>query len=413
MAFRRRKQPVADFNKRVGSDGRPITAAILREAIVKSHAIVTALIVACMLLTCILGGAEAKKTMKKEPFGKTEDGQAVDLYTLSNKNGLEAAITNFGGIVVSLKVPDRSGKVDDVVLGYDQLDGYLTNKAFFGAIVGRYANRIAHGKFALNGTTSNIPKNDGDNALHGGLKGFNKRLWTAKDVSGAHGQALELTYLSKDGEEGFPGNLNAKVVYTLTDQNELRIDYSATTDKDTVINLTNHSYFNLAGQGNGDILDHELLIHADRFTPVDATLIPTGELKPVKGTPFDFTKATAIGGRINQDDEQLKVGKGYDHNWVLNSGGKGAVSVAAEAYEPKTGRVLQVLTDQPGVQFYSGNFLDGTIQGKGGKVYNLRNGFCLETQHFPDSPNHPKFPSTVLKPGQKYKTTTVFKFSSR
>jgi aldose 1-epimerase len=366
-----------------------------------------------MLVTCSLGGAEAKKTMKKEPFGKTEDGQPVDLYTLSNKNGVEAAITNFGGIIVSLKVPDRGGKLDDVVLGYEQLDGYLTNKAFFGAIIGRYANRIAHGKFVLNGTTYNIPKNDGDNALHGGLKGFNKRLWTAKDVSGSHGQALELTYLSPDGEEGFPGNLSAKVVYTLTDQNELRIDYSATTDKETVINLTNHSYFNLAGQGTGDILGHELTIRADRFTPVDATLIPTGELKPVKATPFDFTKGTAIGARIAQEDEQLKVGKGYDHNWVLNSKGKGSVSLAAEAYEPKSGRVLQVLTDQPGIQFYSGNFLDGSITGKSSKVYNLRNGFCLETQHFPDSPNQPKFPSTVLKPGQQYKTTTVFKFSSR
>jgi aldose 1-epimerase len=380
---------------------------------VKSRAIAILVTVACILVVSNLGGAEAKKTMKKEPFGKTEDGQPVDLYTLSNKNGVEAAITNFGGIVVSLKVPDRKGKLDDVILGYDQLDGYLTNKAFFGAIIGRYGNRVAHGKFVLTGTTYNIPKNDGDNALHGGLKGFNKRLWTAKDVSGSHGQALEVTYLSKDGEEGFPGNLSAKVVYTLTDQNELKIDYSATTDKDTVINLTNHSYFNLAGQGNGDILGHELTIRADRFTPVDSTLIPTGELKPVKGTPFDFTKATAIGARISQDDPQLKVGKGYDHNWVLNSGGKGALSVAAEAYEPTTGRVLQVLTDQPGVQFYSGNFLDGSITGKGGKVYNLRNGFCLETQHFPDSPNQPKFPSTVLKPGQHYQTTTVFKFSSR
>jgi aldose 1-epimerase len=390
-----------------------IAAAILREAIVKSRALVLAMTVACMLLMGSLGGAQAKKTMKKEPFGKTEDGQPVDLYTLSNKKGMEAAIINFGGIVVSLKVPDKAGKLDDVVLGYDQLDGYLTNKAYFGALIGRYGNRIAHGTFTLNGTTYTVPKNNGENSLHGGIKGFNRRLWTAKDVSDSHGQALELTYLSKDGEEGYPGNLTAKVVYTLTDQNELRIDYSATTDKDTVINLTNHTYFNLAGQGNGDILGHELTIRADKFTPVDATLIPTGELKPVKGTPFDFTKSTAIGARINQDDEQIKVGKGYDHNWVLNSGGKGAVSLAAEAYEPKTGRVLQVLTDEPGVQFYSGNFLDGSIQGKGGKVYNLRNGFCLETQHFPDSPNHSSFPSTVLKPGQHYKTTTVFKFSAR
>jgi aldose 1-epimerase len=357
--------------------------------------------------------AEAKSSMKKQSFGKTADGQPVDLYTLTNKNGMEATITNWGGIVVSLTAPDRNGKFDDVVLGYDQLDGYLTNKAFFGALIGRYGNRIAHGEFKLGGTTYNVPKNDGQNSLHGGNTGFNKRLWTAKDVSGPHGQALELTYLSKDGEEGYPGNLNVKVVYTLTDTNELKIDYSATTDKETVLNLTNHSYFNLAGQGNGDILETQLTLVADRFTPVDATLIPTGELRPVKGTPFDFTKPMAIGSRINQDDEQLKFGKGYDHNWVLNSGGKGGVTLAAEAYEPKSGRVLQILTDQPGIQFYTGNFLDGSITGKGGKVYNHRAAFCLETQHFPDSPNHPSFPTTTLKPGQHYHTVTIFKFSKK
>jgi aldose 1-epimerase len=315
--------------------------------------------------------------------------------------------------VVSLNAPDRNGKFDDVVLGYDQLDGYLTNKAFFGALIGRYGNRIAHGQFKLDGTTYNLPKNDGDNTLHGGMRGFNKRLWTAKDVSNNKGAALELTYLSKDGEEGFPGNLSAKVIYTLTDQNELHIDYSATTDKDTVVNLTNHSYFNLAGQGKGDILGHQLLIKADRFTPVDQTLIPSGDLKAVKGTPFDFIKPTAIGERINQDDQQLKFGKGYDHNWVLNGGIKATPALAAEAYEPKSGRVLQVWTTEPGVQFYSGNFLDGTITGKSGKVYNLRYAFCLETQHFPDSPNHANFPSTELKPGQKYHTSTIFKFSAR
>ncbi|HST11106.1 MAG TPA: aldose epimerase family protein, partial [Terriglobales bacterium] len=278
---------------------------------------------------------------------------------------------------------------------------------------GRYGNRIAHGQFKLGGSTYNVPKNDGENSLHGGNVGFNKRLWTGKDVSGPHGQALELTYLSKDGEEGYPGNLNVKVVYTLTDQNELKINYSATTDKETVLNLTNHSYFNLAGQGNGDILEHQLTLHADRFTPVDKTLIPTGELRPVKGTPFDFTKPTAIGARIDADDEQIKFGKGYDHNWALNSGGKGGVKLAAEAYEPKSGRVLQVLTDQPGIQFYTGNFLDGSITGKGGKVYNHRFAFCLETQHFPDSPNHPSFPTTTLKPGQQYHTITIFKFSKK
>jgi aldose 1-epimerase len=360
-----------------------------------------------------LASGEAKSNMKKQSFGKTSDGRPVDLYTLSNKMGMEVTITNFGGIVVSLKAPDRTGKFEDVVLGYDSIDGYLTNKAFFGALIGRYGNRIAHGKFMLNDKTYSLPKNDGDNTLHGGLEGFNKRLWTAKDVSGSKGPALELTYLSPDGEEGFPGNLKVKVVYTLNDQNELTIAYSATTDKDTVVNLTNHSYFNLAGQGNGDVLAHELMIKGDAITAVDDTLIPTGELRPVKGTPFDFTHATAIGARINQDDPQLKVGKGYDHNWVLNDHGSRTPALVAEAFEPKSGRVLQVLSTEPGVQFYSGNFLDGTITGKGGKAYNRRFGFCLETQHFPDSPNHPKFPSTMLKPGQTYSTTTIFKFSSR
>jgi aldose 1-epimerase len=351
--------------------------------------------------------------MQKQPFGKTNDGRAVDLYTLTNQKGMEVAITNFGGIIVALKVPDRKGKIDDVVLGYDALDGYLLNKAFFGAIIGRYGNRIAHGKFTLDGKTYSLPKNDGDNTLHGGPEAFNKRLWSARDVSTSKGQALELTYRSPDLEEGFPGNLEVKVIYTLSkEQNELTIAYSATTDKDTVVNLTNHSYFNLAGQGNGDILNHQLKILGDRITAVDATLIPTGELRPVKGTPFDFTQATAIGARINQDDPQLKLGKGYDHNFVLNAHSK-TPALAAEAYEPSSGRVLQVLTTEPGVQFYSGNFLDGSIQGKGGKVYNYRYGFCLETQHFPDSPNHPTFPSTELKPGQTYLTTTIFRFSTR
>jgi aldose 1-epimerase len=381
---------------------------------VKRRLLVTAFLLAGMItMGSWPANAEAKSTMKKQSFGKTSDGRPADLYTLTNQKGMEVAITNFGGIVVSLKVPDRTGKFDDVVLGYDSLDGYLTNKAFFGAVIGRYGNRIAHGKFTLNGQTYTLPKNDGDNTLHSGPEGFNKKLWTAKDVSSAKGQALELTYLSPDGEEGFPGNLNAKVVYTLNDQNELTIAYSATTDKETVVNLTNHSYFNLAGQGMGDILSHELMIKGDHITAVDETLIPTGELRPVKGTPFDFTHATAIGARINQDDPQLKLGKGYDHNWVLNDHGSRSPVLVAEAYEAKSGRVLQVLSTEPGVQFYSGNFLDGTIQGKGGKVYNYRYGFCLETQHFPDSPNHPKFPSTTLKPGQTYSTTTVFKFSTR
>lgn len=353
--------------------------------------------------------AEANPKMQKQSFGKTEDGQQTYLFTLTNKNGMEAAITNYGGTVVTLKVPDRNGKLDDVVLGYDKLEDYEAGKAYFGAIVGRYANRIAHAKFTLDGTTYTLPKNDGDNHLHGV---FNKRVWNAKDVSSSSGQALELTYLSKDGEDGFPGNLSVKVVYTLTDQNELKIDYSATTDKDTVLNLTNHCYFNLAGQGNGDILQTQLMIRADRFTPVDATLIPTGELRSVKGTPFDFLTSTVIGARIDQDDQQLKLGHGYDHNWVLNNATAGSLFAAAQAYEPHSGRVLEVSTTEPGLQLYTGNFLDG-IRGKGGKVYNRRYAFCLETQHFPDSPNHPQFPSTVLKPGQHFESTTVYKFSSK
>jgi len=353
--------------------------------------------------------AEAKSKMQKQSFGKTEDGEPVDLYILTNKNGMEAAITNYGGTVVSLIVPDRNGKREDVVLGYDNLAGYTTGKAYIGATVGRYANRIAHATFTLDGTTYTLAKNDGDNHLHGG---FNKRIWTAKDVSGSAGQALELSYLSKDGEEGFPGNLPIKVVYTLTDQNELKIDYSATTDKDTVLNLTNHAYFNLAGQGNGDILQQQIMIKADRFTSIDATSIPTGELRSVKGTPFDFTNSTAIGARIDQNDQQLKLGRGYDHNWVLNNGTPGSLFLAAQAYDQHSGRVLEVLTTEPGIQLYTGNFLDG-IHGKDDKVYKRRYAFCLETQHFPDSPNHPNFPSAELKPGQHFQSTTVYKFSTK
>jgi len=353
--------------------------------------------------------AEANSKMRKQSFGKTEDGQQTDLYILTNKNGVEAAITNYGGTVVYLKAPDRDGKFDDVVLGYDNLEGYAGGKAYIGATVGRYANRIAHATFTLDGTTYSLAKNDGDNHLHGG---FSKRVWTAKDISSSAGQALELTYLSKDGEEGFPGNLSVKVVYTLTDRNELKIDYSATTDKDTVLNLTNHAYFNLAGQGNGDILQQQIMIKADRFTPIDATSIPTGELRSVKGTPFDFTTATAIGARIDQDDQQLKLGKGYDHNWVLNNPTPGSLFLAAEAYDPHSGRMVEVLTTEPGIQLYTGNFLDG-IHGRDGKVYNRRYAFCLETQHFPDSPNKPNFPSTVLKPGQHFQSTTVYKFSTK
>jgi aldose 1-epimerase len=356
--------------------------------------------------------AEAKSKMQKQAFGKIQDGQTVDLYVLSNKHGMTAAITNFGATLVSLKVPDRDGKIADVVLGYDNPADYETGKAYFGGTIGRYGNRIAHGKFTLDGVTYSVPTNDGENSLHGGVRGFNKRVWTAREVSSDAGEALELTYLSKDGEEGYPGNLKVKVVYTvLADQNALKIEYTATTDKATVTNITNHSYFNLAGQGNGNILQHQLTLFASQFTPVDATLIPTGKLEGVRGTPFDFLQATAIGARINQDDQQLKFGKGYDHNWVLDKSSEGALSLAARAYDAQSGRILEVSTTEPGVQFYSGNFLDGTVHGKDGNVYGYRSAFCLETQHFPDSPNHANFPSTVLKPGQTLRSTSVYKFT--
>jgi aldose 1-epimerase len=360
----------------------------------------------------LLGGRSTvlAKPTEKTAFGKTPDGQAIDLYTLTNKNGMQVAITNFGGIVVRIKVADRHGKAEDVVLGYDGLDGYVSDKAYFGAIVGRYGNRIAQGKFTLDGKSYTLARNNGGNSLHGGIKGFNKAVWKAQEVAGKDGPSVELTYTSKDGEEGYPGNLSVNVVYTLTDRNELKIDYSATTDKKTVLNLTNHSYFNLNPAG-GDILQHVLMIQADKFTPVDAGLIPIGELRSVAETPFDFRKPTAIGKRIDQDDEQLKLGKGYDHNFVLNKKGQG-VELAARVVEPTTGRVLEVLTSEPGVQFYSGNFLDGAVRGKGGKVYGRRSALCLETQHFPDSPNHPTFPTTELKPGQKYHSTTIYKFSA-
>jgi aldose 1-epimerase len=350
--------------------------------------------------------AELQGQVTKQSFGKTPDGTAVDLYTIKS-GALEAKITNYGGIVTSLKVPDRHGKIADVVLGYAALDGYLTKSPFFGALIGRYGNRIGGAKFVLDGKTYSTPKNDGKNTLHGGDKGFDKAVWKAKEIP--HG--IELTLVSPDGDAGFPGTLTTVVRYTLGGK-DLKIEYSATTDKDTVLNLTSHSYFNLKGQGEGGVLQHELKLNASRYTPVDDNLIPTGELAPVAGSPFDFRKPTTIGARIDNDNDQIKKGKGYDHNWVLDSGG-GKLSEAAEVYEPTTGRVMQVWTDQPGVQFYTGNFLDGTITGKGGKVYQRRAALCLETQHFPDSPNHPKFPSTELKPGEKYHTVTIYRFSAR
>jgi aldose 1-epimerase len=349
---------------------------------------------------------KGKSQLMPQPFGKLPDGTAIDLYTLSNGKGMEARIMTYGATVVSLTAPDKAGKYADVVQGMDSVEGYVKGVPYFGATIGRYGNRIGHAQFTLEGQTYHTPKNDGDNTLHGGVQGFDKRVWTARDT----GSGLEFTYVSKDGEEGFPGTLTSKVLYSVTPENELRIEYTATTDKPTVLNLTNHSYFNLAGQGEGDILDHQVMIAADRFTPVDKGLIPTGELKPVAGTPFDFTKATAIGARIEQKDEQLVFGKGYDHNWVLNGSG---MKKAAEVYDPKTGRVMEVMTDQPGLQFYTGNFLDGTIHGKGGKVYGHRAAFCMETQHYPDSPNKPSFPTTELKPGETYHTVTSYRFSAR
>jgi aldose 1-epimerase len=354
-------------------------------------------------------------TIRKQSFGKTAGGEQIDLYSLTNKKGMEVSITNFGATVVTLRVPDRAGKPADVVLGFDTLEGYESGKAYFGATVGRYGNRIAGGQFSLDGKTYTLPKNDGNNTLHGGIVGFNKKVWKAREIASKDGESLEFSYLSADGEEGFPGNLSAKVVFTVpAERNELKIEYTATTDKDTVLNLTNHSYFNLAGEGSGDILDHVLTLHAKQFTPVDKTLIPTGELRDVASTPLDFTSATAIGKRINESYEQLVFGKGYDHNWVLVRSGSGnGLTIAAEAYEPKSGRKLEVLTTEPGVQFYSGNFLDGTVKGKGNKAYAQRAAFCLETQHFPDSPNHPNFPSTVLKPNSVFHSETVFRFSAK
>ena len=344
-------------------------------------------------------------------FGKTPEGQEVKLYTLRNVNGASAKIMTYGAIVTSLEMPDSRGRMDDIVLGYDNLDGYLKASPYFGAIVGRYGNRIGKGTFTLDGVAYSLARNDKENHLHGGIKGFDKVVWSDKPVWRSNAVGVELTYLSKDGEEGYPGNLKSTVTYLLTNKNELRIEYVATTDKATPVNLTHHGYFNLT-VGERDILGHELMLNANKFTPVDAGLIPTGELQSVKDTPMDFTKETPIGARIEADFEQLQAGGGYDHNWVLNRAGDGLI-LAARVVEPTTGRVMEVYTTEPGIQFYAGNFLDGTITGKGGKVYKHRWGFCLETQHFPDSPNKPNFPSTILRPGDTYTTTTVYRFSTK
>lgn len=349
--------------------------------------------------------------ISKSDFGTTRGGEAVDLYTLTNANGMNVKITNYGGIIVSVNVPDKDGRFADVVLGFDTLKEYEEKSPYFGCITGRYANRIAKGKFTLDGVDyDKLAINNGPHHLHGGIKGFDKVVWKAEAFENADGAGLKLRYLSKDGEEAYPGNLDVMVTYTLTSDNALKIDYAATTDKPTVCNLTNHTYFNLAGHGTASHYNHEMMINADGFTPVqDEGAIPTGEIRPVAGTPMDFTTPMSIGARIDADDEQIKFGAGYDHNWVLNKQQEGELSLAAVTFEPTTNRLLETYTTEPGVQFYTGNYLDG-FTGKEGKVYPRRCGFCLETQHFPDSPNHPNFPSTVLRPGEQYQSTTIFKF---
>lgn len=369
--------------------------------------------IACALVVSAVAGCSttsiSPNQVSRQPFGQTPDGQAVEIYTLRNSNGAEARITTYGGIVQSLKMPDKNGVFADVVLGYDTLAEYIKESPYFGSLIGRYGNRIARGKFTLNGKEYTLATNNYPNALHGGAKGFDKVIWTPKIMASQDGPGLQLTYVSKDGEEGYPGNLTVTALYTLTKDNGLRLDYTATTDKDTIVNLTQHSYFNLAGRGT--ILDHIVMIPADRYTPVDATLIPTGDLAPVEGTPFDFRKPTPIGARINQDHEQLKFGGGYDHNWVINKP-LGQLGLMARVTEPKSGRVMEVLSTEPGLQFYSGNFLDGKLTGKGGWVYVHRSAFAMEPQHFPDSPNKPNFPSVVLKPGETYKNTIIYRFST-
>jgi aldose 1-epimerase len=348
--------------------------------------------------------------ISRDTFGITNDAAAIERYTLVNTRGLEADIMTYGGIVTALRVPDRHGNLGDVVLGFGSLSPYLSEHPYFGAIIGRYGNRIAKGRFELNGKSYRLSCNNGPNHLHGGPNGFHRRIWNAQADETADGPRLKLSYQSRDGEEGYPGNLAVSVEYTLTEQDELRIDYTATTDQDTLVNLTNHSYFNLAGEG--DILDHELELIASRFLPVDETLIPIGELRAVSGTPMDFTTARPIGGRIADDDEQIRYGLGYDHTWVLDHA-RGSIELAARVYAPTTGRVMEVLTTQPGLQFYSGNQLDGSLIGKSGIAYTQHGGLCLETQHFPDSPNHAQFPSTVLRPGEEYRHTTIYRFSVR
>ncbi len=380
-----------------------------------------------LLLTCVAAGVvvsacggDTSSTnvpitpprLTSVPAGTTADGTPVDLITLRNGKGIEITVLTYGGIIQTLKTPDRTGAIDDIVMGHDAVAGYEANSPYFGSLIGRVGNRIANGKFSLDGQTYTLAVNNGVNHLHGGIKGWDKVVWKADPFNDRTGTGVRLEYTSQDGEEGYPGKVTAHVVYTLTAENTLVVDYHATTDKPTVINLTQHSYFNLGGAKTTDILGHELEIVADKYTPVDSGLIPTGELAPVEGTPFDFRTATTIGARIDTKNQQLEYGKGYDHNYVLTRQGDG-LQRAARVYEPITGRTLEVATTEPGLQLYTGNFLDGTITGKGGRRYPHRSGFCLETQHFPDSPNKPSFPSITLRPGQDYRSQTVFTFGTR
>jgi aldose 1-epimerase len=367
-------------------------------------------IVAGLVMAMETGMAAQSRGITKETWGKTANGEAVERYTLTNAKGASVQIITLGGTITSIKVPDRTGTIGEVTLGFDSLEGYLKPHPFFGVLVGRYGNRIGNGTFTLDGKTYTLARNNGENSLHGGRKGFDKYVWKAREVPSKDGLAIELTHVSPDGDEGFPGTLTATVVYTWTDASGLRIEYTATTDKPTVVNLTNHAYFNLSSGAARTILDHELMLAADHFTPVDKGLIPTGEIRAVKGTPFDFTTSRKIGQHIDATDEQIQFGGGYDHNFVLK-GNAGTMRMAARAAERTSGRVMEVTTTEPGVQFYTGNFLDGTLVGRGGKTYGKRAGFCLETQHYPDSPNKPKFPSVVLRPGETYRTSTQYTFS--
>ncbi|WGF88130.1 aldose epimerase family protein [Marinivivus vitaminiproducens] len=385
---------------------------------------------ACLVLALVLAGCASRSDMsgvqpraegtggaiRQQAFGTTPAGDPVTLYTLSNTGGMEVEVITYGAAIKAIRVPDREGRIANVALGFDDMAGYAGQTAYIGAVVGRYGNRIAQGRFTLDGQAYRLAQNNGPNALHGGLMGFDKRVWAASETTGPEGPGLTLTYVSLDGEEGYPGNLTAEVTYRLTDDNALTLEYRVTTDRPTVQNLTNHAYFNLKGEGSGDILDHELTLDAERFTPIDATLIPTGEIRSVAGTPLDFTEPRRIGDRIDADDEQMRFAGGYDHNVVLDrglaSGLTGGLRRAAFVREPSSGRTLEVLTTQPGMQVYSGNFLDGTAVGAGGRAYGRRSGFCLETQHYPDSPNQPSFPSTALRPDAPFTSTTVFRFGT-